>query len=104
MTVGIFLHAAPLVLWALFLGMTLASTRSNAGRRRIATILVSIWLVFTAVRLWEEPVIEPLWMQYLLLALLPALAGFGAALLAQHCRYRRSDPPTEHPTTEEGVR
>ncbi|MFS0853624.1 hypothetical protein [Microbacterium sp. 179-I 3D4 NHS] len=97
MTFAPILFAVATVAWALFLGMLVASYRSDrpARRRWALAILGPIWLVYAAVQLWREPVIEPLWLQYSLLILLPALVGFGFAVVAEHVRRSGSDPTTD---------
>jgi hypothetical protein len=105
MTVGLVLYAAPLAMWALFLGMLLTSSQGGPPRRRrIALILVSIWMTFTAARLWHEPAIEPLWLQYLLLIALPGALGFGLSLLARRFGRTRDAQPPQGPATEERPR
>ncbi|MFJ4254347.1 hypothetical protein [Microbacterium sp. NPDC090003] len=62
------------------------------------------WLVEAGVQLWREPAIEPPWLQYLLLLLLPAAVGLGFAVIAQRFRASPVAPPSQDPSTEGGVR
>ncbi|MFK0403020.1 hypothetical protein ACIQTT_11865 [Microbacterium sp. NPDC090225] len=100
------LNALTMGTWALFLGMLVASYRSGAPARRRGALAVvaAVWLIVAGVQLWHEPAIEPLWLQYLLLLLLPAALGLGFALLAQHFRTSPADPPSRDPQIEEGER
>lgn len=99
------LHALTMGVWALFLGMLVASYRSGRpARRRWVLVAAVFWIIFASVQLWREPAIEPLWLQYLLLLLLPAALGVSFALIAQRFRASPVAPPSQDPSTEGGER
>lgn len=106
MTLATILHAAPSTMWAFVLGALVVSHRDDrrARRRLTATILASIWLTFCAASLWQNPAIEPLWLQYLLLIALPAVVGAGVAWIVGRVRASRSTAPREDRSISEGTR